>query len=227
MNSSHFQIDHIPHNKGKQSPRFAQFDLTGKIFTLLTVIRKAGNLKHGAVKSLLYYAMRVKATKKRSKWTTKGRLKKLARLIVFKQNEAELFEAFSSIFFLTDQPAPTEIKASIKAEDLFEKFGVTPKESKFKTAACGYCGTRLGRMPKIYTLPEGKGADLVLDDKVFEYMESRFNKMQQIIDPAMKRPFDILQTRFDDAKTSKLEDYDSISAFLKARDEIKVATAKD
>ena len=149
----------------------------------------------------------------------------MARLIVFKQDEAELFEAFSSIFFLTDQPAPTEVKASIKAEDLFEKFGVIPKESKFKTVACGYCGTRLGKMPKLYTLPEGKGADFILDDKVFEYLESRFSKMNQIVDPAMKRPFDTLQTRFEDAKNEKsLQDYDQITAFLKARDTVKKDT---
>ncbi len=147
----------------------------------------------------------------------------MARLIIFKSTEYELFEALSSIFFLTDQPTPAEVKASIKSEDLFDKFGVPAKDSKFKTAACSYCGSRLGRMPKIYTLPEGKGADLILDDKVFDYLESRFEKLQQIPDPAMKRPFDTLRTRFEDAKNAKnLQDFDQILTFLKMRDEVKI-----
>ncbi len=143
----------------------------------------------------------------------------MARLIVFKSTESELFEALSSIYFLTDQPSPAEVKASIKSEDLFDKFGVIAKDSKFKTAACSYCGSRIGRMPKIYTLPEGKGADLILDDKVFDYLESRFDKLQQIPDPAMKRPFDALRTRFEEARNDKnLQEFDQIAMFLKTRD---------
>lgn len=143
----------------------------------------------------------------------------MARLIEFKSTEAELFEALSVVFFVADQPAPAENKASIKAEDLFEKYGVPAIESKFKTAQCGFCGMRMAKMPRIYTLPEGKGADFTLDDKVFEYMESRFDKWQQIADPAMKRPFETLKDMFAAAKSKDApQDYDAITDYIKKRD---------
>lgn len=142
----------------------------------------------------------------------------MAKLIEFKSTEAGLFEALSVIFFTSDQPSPAETKASIKAEDLFEKYGILTKDSKFKTVSCSFCGQRIAVVPRIYTLPEGKGADLILDDKVFEYMDGRFEKWQVITDPAMKRPFDTLRDRFAEAKANKkLDDLDSIMEYLKAR----------
>ena len=143
----------------------------------------------------------------------------MARLIEFSKNDAELFEALSVIFFVADQPAPNENKASIKAEDAFDKYGVPTTESKFKTVNCSFCGQRVMKTPRIYTLPEGQGADLILEDKVFEYMNGRFEKWQQITDPAMKRPFEALKDKFADAKSAKdLDDFDKIQAYLKVRD---------
>ena len=143
----------------------------------------------------------------------------MAKLIEFKKTESELFEALSVIFFTVDQPSPAENKSSIKAEDLFQKYGKETKESQFKNTNCGFCGNRIGHNPRIFTLPEGSGADLVLDDKVFEYMESRFDKWQSIIDSKLKRPFEELKDRFAAAKTAKnLQDFDGIMSHLKTRD---------
>lgn len=148
-----------------------------------------------------------------------GRLNRMARLLEFKKDEADLFEALSVVFFVADQPSPAENKSSIKAEDAFDKYGVPAKDSKFKTVNCGFCEQRVMKMPRIYTLPDGIGADMVLDDKVFEYIESRFEKWKQITDPAMKRPFEALKERIDAAKANKeLQDFDAISKYLKARD---------
>lgn len=142
----------------------------------------------------------------------------MAKLVEFKSSEADLFEALSVIFFTADQPAPAENKASIKAEDAFDKYGIPTKESKFKTVECTFCKQRMMISPRIYTLPEGAGADLILDDKVFDYMQSRFDKWQAIPDAKLKRPFEELKDRFEEAKKSKLDDFDKIAAHLKERD---------
>lgn len=151
----------------------------------------------------------------------------MARLIEFKKTEAELFEALSVVFFVTDQPTPAENKASIKAEDMFEKYGIPAKESKFKDASCGFCGSRLARMPRIYTFKEdSNGVDLILEDKIFDYIESRFDKWQIITSPALKRPFETLRERFEKAKNNKdLSDYDQIAAYIKSRDTVVVSKA--
>lgn len=151
----------------------------------------------------------------------------MARLIEFSSKEAGLFEALSVVFFVADAPSPGENKASIKAEDAFEKYGVPATDSKFKTVACPACGQRVARIPRIYTLPEGKGADMILDDKVFDYIHGRFEKWERISDPNMKRPFELLKDRFDDAKKSKdLDDFDKITAYLTARDKPVSEAAK-
>ena len=73
-----------------------------------------------------------------SKW--KGaKYRSMAKLLEFKPEESVLFEALSVVFFVADQPTPAENKASIKAEDLFEKHGIEAKDSKFKTVACPAC----------------------------------------------------------------------------------------
>ena len=142
----------------------------------------------------------------------------MARLIEFKSSESELFEVLSVIFFTADQPSPAENKASIKAEDAFDKYGVPTKESKFKTIDCTFCKQRIMISPRIYTLPAGTGADLILDDKVFDYIHTRFDKWQVILDSKLKRPFEELKDRFDETKRSKLDDFDKIRKYLEDRD---------
>lgn len=140
----------------------------------------------------------------------------MAKLIEFKSNEAELFEALSVIFFTADQPNPSELKESIKAEDIFEKFGVPATESKFRTVDCPHCRQRMFQMPRIYTLTGP--VDIIVEDKVLDYIQSRFDKWQVIGDNKMKRPFVQLRERFEDVKKSKLDDYDKIQAYIKQRD---------
>ena len=155
---------------------------------------------------------------KKSNWKA-SKFSKMAKLLEFKKDESELFEALSVIFFVADQPSPAENKSSIKAEDAFDKYGVPATDSKFKTVNCGFCQQRVMKMPRIYTLPEGKGADMILDDKIFEYIASRFEQWKQITDPALKRPFETLKERIEAAKSNKsLDDYEKITAYLKARD---------
>src|SRR3990167_2346042 len=156
--------------------------------------------------------------KKKLKWRG-ARLRHMAKLIEFKPEDSALFEALSIVFFVADQPTPAENKASIKAEDLFEKYGVEARDSKFKTVACPACSQRVMVNPRIYTLPEGTGADMVIEDKVFDYIYSRFDKWQQIIDPALKRPFETLKDIFEAAKNNKsLDDFDKIKTYLADRD---------
>ena len=149
-----------------------------------------------------------------------AKLRRMAKLLEFKAEESALFEALSVIFFGSDQPTPAENKASIKAEDLFEKYGVESRDSKFKFSACPACRQRVAVNPRIFTLPEGCGADLKMDDKVFEYIHSRFEQWKIIPDPALKRPFEALKDKFEAAKTNRdLDDYDKIEAYLKKRAE--------
>ena len=140
------------------------------------------------------------------------------KLVEFKPGEGDLYEAFSVIFFGADGPSPKELKASIKAEDAIEASGVETKDSKFKLSQCPFCRQRNSINPRIYTLPEGKGADLILDDKVFEYMHSRFDIWSAIADTKLKRPFVELQERFDTAKANKdLDDITKITAYIQTR----------
>jgi len=146
------------------------------------------------------------------------------KLVEFKAGEGELFEALTVVFFGADTPSPKELKASNKAEDAIEQHGIEAKDSKFKTVNCPLCRQRAGINPRIYTLPDGKGADLVLDDKVFDYILSRFDMWSQIVDPKLKRPFVELQDRFEAAKSRQdgsgkpLDDIDRIKKYLEKRD---------
>lgn len=155
---------------------------------------------------------------KPSKWKG-GKLRRMAKLVEFAPSESDLLEAFSVIFFTADTPAPNEVKSSIKAEDWFEANCDPAPDSKFKTVACPFCGVRIAKNPRIYTLKSGRGADFVVDDKVFEYVAGRFDKWTQIVDPSLKRPFVELRERFDAAKSRRdLDDFDKIKAHIAARD---------
>ena len=151
---------------------------------------------------------------------------RMARLVEFTKKESELFEALSVVFFGADTPEPKEIKTSIKAEDLFIKHGKETKDSIFKLAKCPLCGMRAGINPRIYTLPENTGCDLIMDDKVFDYIFSRFDKWQAIIDNCLKRPFSDLQDRFEKAKKNEeLDDYNKIAKYIATRDQEPVLQA--
>ena len=151
----------------------------------------------------------------KSRWKgTKLRMK----LVEFKPNEGDLYEALSVIFFGADGPSPKELKASIKSEDAIEAAGVEMKDSKFKLSQCPFCRQRNSINPRIYTLPEGRGADLILDDNVFDYIHSRFEIWQMITDTKLKRPFVELQERFDTAKANRdLDDITKINEYIKKR----------
>ena len=154
----------------------------------------------------------------RSKW--KG-AKLRMKLVEFKAVESDLYEALSVVFFGADGPSPKELKASIKAEDAIEAAGVETKDSKFKLGQCPACRQRNSINPRIYTLPDGKGADLILDDKVFEYIHARFDVWSAIPDTKLKRPFVELQERFDAAKSNKdLDDATKINEYLKKRNSL-------
>lgn len=150
------------------------------------------------------------------------------KLIEFKAGEGELYEALSIIFFGADGPSPKELKASIKAEDAVEAAGVEIKDSKFKLSQCPFCRQRNSINPRIYTLPEGKGADLILEDRIFDYIASRFDAWQVIPDAKLKRPFVELQDRFDAAKSNKdLDDLTKITEYIKTRDAAPVVLAAE
>src|SRR3990167_11357717 len=141
------------------------------------------------------------------------------RLIEFKPGESDLYEAFSVIFFGADGPSAKDVRMSIKAEDAIEAHGVEMKDSKFKLSQCPFCRQRNAISPRIYTLPDGKGADLILDDRVFDYMHSRFDQWSVIADARLKRPFADLQDRFDTAKNNRdLDDSDKIRKYIEKRD---------
>src|SRR3990167_6232214 len=164
---------------------------------------------------------------KKNKWIG-AKYRRMAKLLEFKPEESVLFEALSVVFFVADQPTPAENKASIKAEDLFEKHGIEAKDSKFKTVACPACRQRVMVNPRIYTLPEGRGADIKMDDRIFDYIYSRFDQWKVIVDPALKRPFEALKEKFEEAKSNKnLSDYDQIEAYLKKRDAAPAAQKDD
>ena len=151
------------------------------------------------------------------------------RLVEFKADEAELFQALSIVFFGADVPEKGNIKASIKAEDEFSKYPEI-KDSAFKPVRCPFCRTVRFTNPRICTLPDGKGADLILDDKVFDYILGRFDAWQQIEAPKLKRPYVELQERFEAAKTRKgfdekpLDDFKSIQVYIEKRDNSAVTT---
>lgn len=141
------------------------------------------------------------------------------KLVEFKPNEGDLYEALSVIFFGADGPSPKELKASIKSEDTIEAAGIEIKDSKFKLSQCPFCRQRNSINPRIYTLPEGKGADLILEDRIFDYIHARFDAWQMIPDAKLKRPFAELQDRLDAAKSNKeLDDITKINEYLRKRD---------
>lgn len=153
---------------------------------------------------------------KKSRW--KG-AKLYMRLLEFKQNEGELYEALSVIFFGADGPSPKDLKVSIKAEDIIEQHGIETRDSKFKLSQCPFCRQRNSINERVYTLFEGRGADLILDDRVFDYIHSRFDQWQIIPNAKLKRPFAELLDRFEAAKANKdLDDADKIRKYIDKRD---------
>ncbi len=160
---------------------------------------------------------------KRLRWKGPRKIRHM-RLIEFKASEAELFEALTIIYFSSDAPDPkTELKASIKAEDILSAYPES-KDSTLKMVGCPFCRKAVFGNPRIYTLPEDRGTDLILDDRVFDYIFSRFSAWEKIVDAKMKRPFAELQERFDAAKTRKgfdekpLDDIERIQAYIAKRD---------
>ena len=141
------------------------------------------------------------------------------KLIEFRPGESHLFEALSVIFFGADGPSPKQLHASIKAEDAFINYGIETRESLFKMAACPYCNQRIGQYERVFKLPDGKGADMLLEDRVFEYIHSRFDAWTMIRDSHMKRPFAELQARFAViASNRSMDDIDKIIKYIEQRD---------
>ena len=145
------------------------------------------------------------------------------KLIEFKADESALFEALSVIFFGADGPSPKQLHASIKAEDAFIQHGIETRESVFKMAACPYCNQRIGQYERVFKLPDGKGADMILEDRVFEYIHSRFEAWTMIRDAHLKRPFAELQERFAAIAANRdVDDIFKIRKYIENRDTVRI-----
>lgn len=136
----------------------------------------------------------------------------MAFLLSFRKDEKDLFEAFWVGYKSMDTPKfGAENKTSITFERAVKKNTVEP--GRIHLAHCPGCGQTLRglQFPSLRTLKDGQGLDLVIDEGDFNYIKSRFQMWDRVLDE-LREPFFILDERFAEMKPKSYAEWQDFIA---------------